>query len=57
MIIKRIDEKGNEKEYTSIKLAVKDLNLKIEDWKAELFIADALNRCGKAYKFKWEKVK
>lgn len=54
--IKSIDENGNEIEYKTIMDAAKTINSKLDNWKIGLFIADAINRNGRAFKLSWKRI-
>ena len=55
--IKRIDSNNNGKIFNSIQEAAKSIDVNIENWKIELFIADAINNHKRAFKYQWEEVK
>lgn len=52
--IKKINEKNEVTIYNSIQDASKSIETKLEDWKVQLFIVDAINKNKRAFKCKWE---
>ena len=54
--IKRIDDNGNETYFIDLQDASKSIITKIDDWKVQLFIANAINNNIKAFKYKWSRV-
>ena len=56
-LIKRIDSNNNEKIFNSIQEAAKSIDVNIENWKIELFIADAINNNKRAFKYIWKEIK
>lgn len=53
--VKRITEDGKEIIYRNLEEASKDIPSKLENWKIQLFIAQAVNTKTKAFKSSWEK--
>lgn len=56
-MIKRIDENNNEIIFNNIQEAAMSINSKLDNWKIELFIADAINNNKKAFKYIWKETK
>lgn len=56
-MIKRTDEEKNTQLFYSLQEAATSVDSKLENWKVQLYIADAINNNKRAFKFKWEKVK
>ena len=56
-MIKRIDENNNEVIFNNIQEAAMFINSKLNNWKVELFIADAINNNKRAFKYIWKEVK
>lgn len=54
--IKRIDNEGNEVGFFDLKEAAQSINSKMDDWKVQLYIADAINHSKNAFKYRWVKV-
>ena len=54
--IKKIDENGNTFTYRDLQEAAKSIPSKLEDWKVQLFIADAINNKKRAFKCKLFKI-
>lgn len=54
--IKRITEDNKEIIYKNLEEASKDILSKLDTWKIQLYIAQAINTETKAFKSKWEKV-
>lgn len=52
----RIDNEGNEVGFFDLKEAAQSISTKLEDWKVQLFIADAINNGKNAFKYRWVKV-
>ena len=52
----RIDNEGNEVGFFDLKEAAQSIQTKLEDWKVQLFIADAINNKTNAFKYRWVKV-
>ena len=52
--IKRIDENKKEIIYNSIEEASKTIPSKLDYWKIQMFICDAINNRKKAFKSNWE---
>lgn len=52
----RIDTNGNEVGFYDLKEAAQSIKTKLEDWKVQLFIADAINNNKTAFKYRWVKV-
>ena len=42
--------------YPSIKEAAASIDTKMEDWKVQMLIYDAINHKKRAFKYKWQKV-
>ena len=60
--IKRVlrDRETNTEEvkyFNSIKEAAESVDTKMDDWKVQLLIADAISNKKRAFKCKWRKVK
>lgn len=53
--VKRITEEGKEIIYRDLEEASKDIPSKLENWKIQLFIAQAINTNTKAFKSAWKK--
>ena len=51
--IKRIDENGNTFTYANLQDAANAVDSKVEKWKIQLFIAQAMISKGRAFKSKW----
>lgn len=54
--IKRIDAEGNEVGFFDLREAAQSINSKLDDWKIQLFIADAINHGRNAFKYRWVKI-
>lgn len=54
--IKRIDKDGKESIYRDIAEASKSIYSKLDNWKIQLYIADAIISGKKAFKYNWVKV-
>ena len=54
--IKKIDEEGNVSTYRDLQEACKTIKSKLDDWKIQLFIANAMNKGIRAFKCKWERI-
>lgn len=57
MKVKKIDENGVTSYYTTLQEASKSIDSKLENWKIQLFISDAIINKSRAFKCKWELVK
>lgn len=55
--IRSIDENGNVKTFNSLKEASQTIRTRLDDWKVQLFIMDAINKNKRAFKCKWELIK
>ena len=42
--------------YPSIKEAAASIDTKMEDWKVQMLIIDAINNKKRAFKYKWQKI-
>lgn len=42
--------------YNSIKEAAESIDTKMDDWKVQMLIIDAINNKKRAFKYKWQKV-
>ena len=47
--------KSDEEIYPSIKEAAASIDTKMEDWKVQMLICDAINHKKRAFKCKWDK--
>ena len=53
------DKEANSKlvtSYTSIREASLSIDTKMDNWKVQMLIADAINNNKKAFKMKWQKI-
>lgn len=55
--IKRINENKKEEIFDTVVDAAKSVDTKMDLWKVQLLIIDAINHRKRAFKYKWEKVK
>ncbi len=54
--IERIDINGNRMKFFNLEEAAKSISSKLENWKIQLFIADAINHNKKAFKYNWIRI-
>lgn len=55
--IKKIDNENKEtKVFNTIKEASASVNTKMDDWKVQMFIANAIRTGKKAFKCNWKKI-
>lgn len=54
--IKKVDENGNIFTYRDLQEAAKSISSRLDDWKIQLFIADAINNKKRAFKCQWFKI-
>lgn len=55
--IKRIDENKKIEIFNNIVDAAKSVDTKMELWKVQMLIVDAINHKKRAFKYNWQKVK
>lgn len=53
---KRIDNDGNEVTFRTLKEAANSINSKLENWKIQVYIAEAIVNNGVAFKYRWAKI-
>lgn len=54
--IKKIDENKEETIYDNIRVAAQAVNTKMDEWKVQLLIADAIVNKKRAFHAQWKKV-
>ena len=57
MKIKKTEENGKATLYNTMKDAAASVGSKLENWKIQLYIANAINTRTRAFKCRWENVK